>query len=329
MKKHLLLITTSLITQLGFAQVLFSEDFNSYPIGHLNTDYTGTTAGQGSWVVRDQVGNATAMVTAEAGKGNVLTLSTNGTSYEYIAIVQNNGIIDALWNNRATGNNVLKFEYDFYGVGTFHANGSLFTLHPSYPSLLLSTTFSSLSDYQISSKYYNSSKNIIFEKYNVNTFPFNTWIKIELYIDYTNQKAYSYIPTLNLFGVDSAINIVNLDNINFGVSYLKSTSVVKYDNIKLTALRSVPSYILSANEIVSAKFNMYPNPATNVVNITNSENMLVEQVTIYDITGKQLNTQTFNNEAQIQLNVENLVSGIYILQIKTNAGLAVKKLVKK
>ena len=329
MKKYLLLITTSLFTHIGNTQVLLSEDFNGYPSGHLNTDYKNGSAGQGSWVVREHLGNTTAMVTPETSKGNVLTLSTNSTSYEFIAIVQNNGIIDALWNSRATGNNVLKFEYEFYGVGTFHANGSLFTLHPGYPSLLLSTAFSSLSDYQISSKYYNSSKNIIFEKYNVNTFPFNTWIKIELYIDYTNQKAYSYIPTLNLFGVDSAINIVNLDNINFGVSYLKSTSVVKYDNIKLTALPSVPPYILSTNEIVSAKFNMYPNPATNVVNITNNENMLVKQVTVYDISGKQLSTQNYNNQTQIQLNVENLASGTYMLHIQTNAGLAVKKLVKQ
>jgi len=80
---------------------------------------------------------------------------------------------------------------------------------------------------------------------------------------------------------------------------------------------------------VSAKFNMYPNPATNVVNIVNSENMLVEQVTIYDISGKQLTTQNYNNQTQIQLNVENLVSGTYMLHIQTNAGLAVKKLVKK
>ena len=74
---------------------------------------------------------------------------------------------------------------------------------------------------------------------------------------------------------------------------------------------------------------MYPNPATNVVNITNTENMLVKQVTVYDSNGKQLTTQSFNNKTEIQLNVENLVSGIYTLQIKTNAGLAVKKLVKK
>jgi len=42
-----------------------------------------------------------------------------------------------------------------------------------------------------------------------------------------------------------------------------------------------------------------------------------------------LNTQMFNNENEIQLNVENLVSGVYLLHIETNEGTAVKKLVKK
>src|SRR5690606_14967548 len=104
-----------------------------------------------------------------------------------------------------------------------------------------------------------------------------------------------------------------------------------YDNIKITALNAVPPNIvtLSTNEQLAEKFNMYPNPATNVVNITNSENMLVNQVTVYDIAGKQLSTQSFNNQTEIQLNVEHLASGTYMLHLQTAQGTAVKKLVKK
>lgn len=74
---------------------------------------------------------------------------------------------------------------------------------------------------------------------------------------------------------------------------------------------------------------MYPNPASNVVNITNSENIAVQQVTIYDISGKQLKTQNFDSSQEIQLNVENLASGTYMLHIKSESGTAVKKLIKK
>src|SRR5690606_16578377 len=117
MKKTTLLITCLLVSSLSNAQVLFEEDFNSYPAGHLNTDYTGTTTGQGGWLtVRHPNASATAMVAPEAGKGNVLTITTNGTfSNEYVTIQQDDGIIDALWNNRTAGNNVLKFEFEICG----------------------------------------------------------------------------------------------------------------------------------------------------------------------------------------------------------------------
>ncbi|SEH70239.1 delta-60 repeat domain-containing protein/Por secretion system C-terminal sorting domain-containing protein [Paenimyroides aquimaris] len=85
---------------------------------------------------------------------------------------------------------------------------------------------------------------------------------------------------------------------------------------------------LSNNEQLAQQFNMYPNPATNIVNITNSENLMVKKVIVYDIAGKQLSTHIFNNEPNIQLNIENLASGNYLLHLHTSQGVAVKKLIK-
>src|SRR5690606_34174576 len=88
-------------------------------------------------------------------------------------------------------------------------------------------------------------------------------------------------------------------------------------------------HILSAESFLAQKFNLYPNPATNIVNITNGENMLVSKIEVYDITGKLITTENYNNKTEIQLNVEHLASGTYLLHLKTNEGTAVKKLVKK
>ncbi len=105
----------------------------------------------------------------------------------------------------------------------------------------------------------------------------------------------------------------------------------KYDNIKLTALKEVPPNViaLSVNEQLATKFNLYPNPATNVVNITNVENMQVNQITVYNLAGKQVSTQDYNNQAEIHLNVENLASGTYLLYLQTAQGTAVKQFIKK
>src|SRR5690554_3286171 len=143
MKKNIFLaITCLLVASLGSAQVLFEEDFNSYPAGHLNTDYTGATTGQGGWLVeRHANASATAMVVPETGKGNVLTITTNGTfSNEYIGIIQDDGIIDALWSNRTAGNNVLKLEFEVYGSSFFIASGDLLNQGINFMTLNFKST---------------------------------------------------------------------------------------------------------------------------------------------------------------------------------------------
>jgi len=80
---------------------------------------------------------------------------------------------------------------------------------------------------------------------------------------------------------------------------------------------------------MSEKFNLFPNPATDIINISNSDNMAISQIEIYDVNGKVLNTQKFSDETEIQLNVAALNSGTYLLHLYTNEGKAVKKLIKK
>lgn len=152
--------------------------------------------------------------------------------------------------------------------------------------------------------------------------PYSTWMTLIVYLDYNNKKAYFETPYFNTIAVADFLTQSTSANLieDFKPTVLafifasqgQTTTVDmvnKYDNIKITALKSVPPYVLNAESFLAQKFNLYPNPATNVVNITNSENMLVNQVTIYDVTGKQLSTQTFNNETELQLNVEYLASG--------------------
>src|SRR5690606_20290315 len=167
-------------------------------------------------------------------------------------------------------------------------------------------------------------------------FTYNTWVSVELFIDYKYEagtviggKIYVYIPALNILKTADFTHSETIDLLGirgFGSGNL--AVAVKYDNIKLTALNTLPTY-LGVEDYISAKFNIFPNPATNVVNITNNENRLVNQVAVYDVTGKLVKTQSFNEQTEIQLNIENLASGTYMLHLQTNEGTAVKKLVKK
>lgn len=352
MKKILIIITMLLGVYKLTAQVLYTENFDNHSVGNLGTDPTGQVSGQWGWLTYSQntQSNSFFTIVNETGRGKVLDISTGLTSVENFMVFKTN--LSPLINNRNTGNDVLMFEIDYY-TGSKHAtnaagNLSRIAITGIDGSVLTAPTATNLAGFVFQK---TDGGLLLHPSLSINEatstyLPFNTWVKFVFYLDYTNRKVYHEIPYLNKVFVtvflknETSTNLIQDFPIN---SILLQTAVTsdingpqiytrnRYDNIKITALGNVPPEViaLSTNEQLAAKFNMYPNPANNVVNITNSENMLVQRVTVYDVAGKQLSTQNFNNEAEIQLNVENLASGTYMLHLQTKQGTAVKKLVKK
>jgi hypothetical protein len=86
--------------------------------------------------------------------------------------------------------------------------------------------------------------------------------------------------------------------------------------------------VLSNDEFFSSKFSVSPNPANNVINITNADNMLVNGVTVTDLNGRTVKNVSFDNVASAQINVADLASGMYILNVTSDKGTATKKFVK-
>ena len=357
MKKPLLLaVIVLLYGQMLTAQVVYNESFDNYTIGNLGTDPTGVVPGQGGWLTEmfQTVNNNYATITAETNKGKVLTLSSAATSPYKCNLGVKKTDIDLFINQRSAGNNVLKFEIEYF-TGAQHGKGSS-SAHQRF-GLFYDPTKLNLTDALIQFLFQSTTGEIgvickdqtklVYLDNNPNnnpnhhpTVPFNTWITFTVYLDYNNKKAYFQTPYFNTVAVsDFLINSTSKNLIDdFKPSVLKFTFssdvnttqvFTKFDNIKITALKNVPPEVLSTNSFLSEKFNLFPNPATDLVNITNSDVMVVNQVEIYDVTGKLINTQKFSNETEIQLNVETLNSGTYLLHLHTNEGIAVKKLIKK
>jgi hypothetical protein len=78
----------------------------------------------------------------------------------------------------------------------------------------------------------------------------------------------------------------------------------------------------------ASKFAIYPNPTNNVLNITNSDNILLSEVTITDMNGRIVKTVNATNLTEVQINVADLTTGIYFMNINTDSGKAVKKFIK-
>ena len=101
----------------------------------------------------------------------------------------------------------------------------------------------------------------------------------------------------------------------------------QYHGIVIDAF-TVEQTTLSNNEFLSSQFSVSPNPAKNVVNIANGDSMFVNNVTVTDLNGRTVKNVSFDNVANVQVNVSDLASGLYIMNITSNKGTATKKFVK-
>jgi len=312
------------------SQVLYSENFDNLQLGDLSNDKTGQTPGQGDWYVVIPSNNIDVRIVSEPGRGNVLGFGwLNGqTALAYGVGLKN---LSSLWNTRTSGNDIFKMEFDLY-IKNINLQSS------NYYTFAVGTD--GLSTNHLSSTYCQMKNNAMVigggGTNDGNHTPYNyTWIKVEILHDYNTFKTYYHIPALNFLLIqdfnkkvlpDSIIEVIGMHLSLTNITY--SDALVKIDNFKLSAIPTLPTF-LDVNNFVSQKLNLYPNPATNLVTISNSENLSVKQIDIYNVSGKLINTQNFSSESEIQLNVEKLANGTYLLHLQTNEGIAIKKLIKK
>lgn len=77
---------------------------------------------------------------------------------------------------------------------------------------------------------------------------------------------------------------------------------------------------LTISEFEKAGFTMSPNPAKNTFTIKNTSNLQANTVEVFDLTGKLLVLQPFNNSTENTIGIENLSSGMYIVSIMDSNG---------
>lgn len=91
------------------------------------------------------------------------------------------------------------------------------------------------------------------------------------------------------------------------------------DDFKVTAT------VLGTQDFFKTNFAVYPNPANDVINISNVNKLEVTDVVITDINGRIMKQVNSNIES---INISDLNSGVYFLKIKTANAEGVTKIVK-
>src|SRR5690606_16125064 len=209
--KNLLLFTIAFFTvSITNAQVLYDEGFETYTLGNLGTDFTGVTPGQGGWYTQcSAIGtkdNSLFTVTNEPNKGNVLTLSSGTTTPTNVSNLAKKIDLNTLIDNRNSGNNVIKFEIEYY-TGAQHQPKTY------GQSIILAYDAADIANTHLISYLFHSQNQIaVYSKDDINgvnlrksnalpRIPYSTWMTLIVYLDYNNKKAYFETPYFNTIAV--------------------------------------------------------------------------------------------------------------------------------
>src|SRR5690606_23332986 len=235
---------------------------------------------QGGWMTKREGTNPlttsnSIQVVAETGRGKVLQFSnadlTNRVHWYHVYQPNINTLID--W--RTVGNNVIALQFDFFtGAQIIGIPGSSATI----TSIFLNTAEDSLDVRSAllrfrydrntgeASIYYKRRADVdsgpLWAHYNDPVLPFNTWVTFKIYLDYNNQKIYAEdvyhnkVYAGNFLENEAPAYLLEKYKPKYLGSYVfigfSSTETLPYphvytqvDNLKLTALKSVPPHVLS------------------------------------------------------------------------------------
>jgi len=127
-----------------------------------------------------------------------------------------------------------------------------------------------------------------------------------------------YVQPLNGEQVEFAF--ANRPKITFGAHALKIKTLTAEENFQLNAIQNL-SFKKNASSSIATILNehifLYPNPVKDELTLTVQMPTQNMHYRLVDISGKQLQTAPMHSETT-QIRMDNLRSGMYILQIEQN-----------
>lgn len=354
MKKTLL--TLSLFASFfSFSQVLQSDNFNSFVVGNVGTAFSGASTGQGGYYT--EATNGTAPTTSNnAANSNFQIVSTGNASTNGLSLVGPNGdkgsrfmwkdgLLTA-WNARTSGNNIIEVEVDV-NPGTRGTSRNLFGVriyNADFTRTLAGFQVNSLTGELFLVAYSTPGANPVGNySYNLAAapgvqLPENTWSRVGISYNYTTGEVLinstalvggplfvdGSSPTTNPVEVDFVItsgSVVGPPAINNAAA-----ATMRFDNLVTRA--SNTDTLLSSTQFVSGdnSFVIYPNPTKDLLNITNSNNFDIKNISVTDINGRVVKNQSGD---LTQINVSDLNAGVYFVTIEAAEGKTTKKFIKQ
>jgi hypothetical protein len=109
------------------------------------------------------------------------------------------------------------------------------------------------------------------------------------------------------YTVDVTSDSSSLSNLNY---------TVQGDTIYVNESSS-PTFI-GENEVLK-QLKIYPNPASDYIYV-NTHDAAISRITLFDMSGKMINTLKGNDNGLFRINVSNYNNGLYLMKVETRKG---------
>lgn len=128
---------------------------------------------------------------------------------------------------------------------------------------------------------------------------------------------------LDLVPGANSSNITNLFNLNGILYFVANIDKNGYELYKIN-----PSVGTNDLAILKNAISVAPNPMQDFLNIKIENPETEANITLIDATGKTISTQKTQYDTTLNLNTENLPTGIYFVEYRTSNGIQIEKVVK-
>ena len=357
MKKTLLLLVAISAAQFGVAQEITNENFSGFTVGNIGTDFTGATPGQLGFYTAASNG-ATPTTTTNAGNDNFQIVDAGGENGLVLQVTGPNGNkgsrfawqdgLGSLWLDRQDGNEFLEVEFDFYtGPTTTSRNQMRMVIYDAAGTTVLggfsfamdTKVISGIANYDATSQGGQVANYLFFlgDAGTALTLDEDAWVRLGVSFNYETGEVIWRGPGFNGFvaGAATAVDPAEIDIIAVsGTTTTPAPGINNaaaatgwFDNI-VTRISfedtllgvSTPAYAVS-------QFSVYPNPSNDIVNVS-VLGSIMNSAEIVDINGRTVKSIKLNGVSDATINVADLASGVYMLNVTTDNGKLTRKVVK-
>jgi len=352
--KKLLLLSLFILPLFSGAQVLSSENFEELTVGNVATVFDGTIPGQGSYLFFASNGTAPTTST-NAGITNSQIVSTGNPNLGLQLTGPNgdkgnrfmwqDGFAD-VWATRTSGNNILELELDINpGAGTTTSRNTFGAyIYNAAGDRVLAGFFVRAATRELFVVAYSTPTGNPVGNYNYSLvaapgiqIPADTFSRIGISYNKTTGQVIIKGPGiaaagLTVAGSASGTDPAEVDFVSFSGNTTAapntSSTTMVMDNLRLKA--SATDTLLGVDEVATnINFSVYPNPATNLVTVTSTANSSINAIEMFDVNGRMIKSIAIDNLSNVDVNISDLSSGVYMMKISSDQGTSSKKIIKQ